>query len=310
MLGRLVTVLALSDLLTSLWNYVPNWAYNRSVWEGPGVPWCGLWIAGIRLGQLWSVIISGCIALAIFAAVLKKPAGVQALWHAPLWSLPVAILLNLAYVLYPSRRITEGVPQPYCSSPEVSENVFAAELVATCLLILALHGFSYSSMRKCAPDSVVRRSFVAASHYLSAFSCTWAPYVISILLLRADVVSADSCSMFGLQITRDICYSLNGLFNLVVHSHIRTMEPLVVTFREEESVVVGDAAESVVTGSRSTSTFVATGLLRQASRMTTAVPPEWQLLILCDSLSAPEDTQPPYLQTDATGRMPPGQRPP
>lgn len=238
-LGRLVLLLALSDLLANLWLFGPNWIQNRRLSLNPCVPWCGWWLGGVRFLQAWSVVLSAGIALAVLFALLKKPDSVQRFRHFPAVSIPIAFVLNLNYVFYPAYLPSdEGQfrPDAYCVSPDASQDTFEGLLIVIFFAVWAVHCFGIIEMRKHSPGSVVRRAYKCASRYLVAFLLSYGPYVVTRLLLEAQILRTNSCGFWWAQHVRDMCYIAAGFFNLIAYQAVRIQEiaQSVVTFGGSE----------------------------------------------------------------------------
>lgn len=211
-LGRLVTLLAVADLWCTLWLFVPNWLRNGSFTLNPCVEWCGVWLGGVRLLQVWSVVLSAAMTLAVLLVLMKKPVAVEALRCAGVATLPVAALLNIFYFIQPATLDTSG-PDYYCDSPTISKTFFEGTLCCSFLFVVVAFLRGILQVRRDDPGAVTRRFFPAVSSYMLAFILSWGPYVLTRILLSLGVLEENSCPHWYAQHVRDVCYVMNGVFN-------------------------------------------------------------------------------------------------
>lgn len=232
-LGRLVTVLAIADLATNCWIFIPNWIKNGSLHFDPSwVDNCAVWIGGVRLLQVWSIVLAASIAVAILLALWKWNTLLDKMRWAPVASVPLACALNLGYLVAPSYKAqSDPYPFPYCESTNAAALIFAGELLGTFAVLGAVHIFGIIKMQEHSPGSVVRRAWQSASRYLLAFLATNACYVISVMSKQFKFLALWSCTSWWWHNVRISFYVSAGLFNLLAFGGFTCKDRLrVVTF--------------------------------------------------------------------------------
>lgn len=267
MLGRLVTLLAMADFLFGIL------CYSKPLLE-PCPNRCGWYEGSFRLAQVWSVVLSAAIALAILCALLKKPFLVSKFHIVTAASLPVAFVLNSGYIVWPSFDPHEGDACTCASRPE-AVTMFEAVLGFTFCMCAATHIFGIAVMRSQSPASVVRRAHLSASRYVVAFLASYGPYVLSRLLFQLGFLGNDntSCTTWWVEQVRDMFYDLAGFFNLIAYQAVRmpNITRAAVTFGERETRTF--ARDTEPPGER-------TGGGRR--RRQAPAEAEWELLLMCD----------------------------
>lgn len=229
----------LVEIVYSLWRYAVPCIYYRTLLYPGDPPLCHLYHAVGRWLQIASVLFCGMIALGLMAAVVKAKKTLLSLRWAPLVVLPLALVLNSAYVVLPGNYIQSSgdFSLPYCKSTPPSQGIFAIELVVIFLTVLAIQLFAIFRVEKAAPVSVIHRSVWTACKYMSAFLAAYLLYIVSQVyeVVNGYDIAGD---FFAIHFARDFCYDLHAVFNAIAFwSHIRSHRTTYsVVFRSNPSV--------------------------------------------------------------------------
>jgi len=227
------------EIAFTVWRYALPCIYYGTLLYPGDPPLCHLYHAVGRWLQLASVLVCALMALGLMAAVLKANKILLSLRWGPLFILPLALVLNSAYIVLPEQYIQNfgAFSLPYCKSTPPSQGIFAIALLVIFLTVLAIQIFAIFRVKKAAPASVVYRSVWTACKYMAAFICAYLFYMASQVYeaARGFDISDD---FFEIHFARDFCYDLHAVFNAIAFwSHIRSHRHTSnVTFRSHDSV--------------------------------------------------------------------------
>lgn len=246
-LSRLVTGLAVADLLTNLWVFVPSWLEQRHFFVFPAVRWCGGWSYVSFVLIMWSDLIAASIALSVLLALMAWAESVERMRWAPLAALPLALLINCGQLLSPahaqddSRHMPNGLRLDCKPSPG-SYSIFLTALMGSLFLVMTGAAVGFLKLRRSAPESAAKRAFSCARRYLLAFAMTWLGKACSLpTLTQQDTSARMTCDQWALTFVADAFIFLGGFWNLLAYHglNFKMSSHKVVTFRSSASLATG-----------------------------------------------------------------------